>query len=84
MTISWLKQQLNRHKQQDQLLVCSRQKEDQLSKEVKVLKEELLQATKGHTTVSVCMCVCMRTCVFACACRCMHVKAQVGPQVPAP
>ncbi|XP_065906639.1 centrosomal protein of 162 kDa-like isoform X1 [Dysidea avara] len=49
VTISRLKQQLHRHKQHDQLLVCSRQKEDQLSKEVKVLKEELLQATKGHT-----------------------------------
>ena len=85
VTISRLKQQLHKHKQQDQLLVCSRQKEDQLSKEVKMLKEELLQATKGHTPVSVCvyMCVCvcmcvrvlvcMYTCVCVCVCMCVCV-----------
>ena len=47
-----LKEQLHKHKTQEQLLITARQKEEKLSQEVNLLKEELLQATKGHTPVS--------------------------------
>jgi len=59
--------------------MCSKQKEDQLNKEVRMLKEELLQATKGHTLVSVCVCACVFVCmcvfVFVCvrACVCVSI-----------
>ena len=52
MTIARLKEQLHKHKTQEQLLIIARQKEEKLSQEVNLLKEELLQATKGHTPVS--------------------------------
>jgi len=48
--------------------MCSKQKEDQLSKEVRMLKDELLQATKGHTPVSLCVCVFVYLCVYLCTC----------------
>ena len=52
MTIARLKEQLHKHKTQEQLLLSTRQKEEKLSQEVNTLKEELLQATKAHTPVS--------------------------------
>ena len=53
MTIAHLKEQLHKHKTQEQLLISARQKEEEMSQEVNMLKEELLQATKGHTPVGV-------------------------------
>ena len=52
MTVARLKEQLHKHKTQEQLLITARQKEEKLSQDVNILKEELLQATKGHTPVS--------------------------------
>ena len=54
MTIARLKEQIHKHKAQEQLLISARQKEEKLSQDVNLLKEELLQATRGHTPVSVC------------------------------
>ena len=53
MTIARLKELLHKHKAQEQLLISTRQKEEKLSQDVNLLKEELLQATRGHTPVSV-------------------------------
>ena len=48
-----MKEQLHKHKTQEQLLTNARHKEEKLSQEVNLLKEELLEATKGHTPVSI-------------------------------
>ena len=50
--IARLKEQVHKHKTQEQLLISARQKEEKLSQDVNLLKEELLQATRGHTPVS--------------------------------
>ena len=44
-----------------------------------MLKEELLQATKGHIPVSVfvCVCVCMRACVHMCVWVSAYMHARV-------
>ena len=53
MAIARLKAQLHKQKTQEQLIISARQKEEKLSQDVSLLKEELLQATRGHTPVSV-------------------------------